>query len=273
MKADFARTFTASLVIFVTTADDALWLIPFVTSSRYSRARRIQHALVFVGALQFVVGLSVALSVVFKASTSHQLDEALPLVGAISSWIIALYLFARSMFKKWRKQQKQNYNQLNSHDCEILESGISILENHKDSLSSTTPLLRKNCHQHDNIETPTLQTPSPTLQPQEDAPDAGCCTVFSLAFIGSLDELTYFPTLLIGGTFTALDLSLGAILATTAILFVIASVLTQFKPILDCMDQIPLYAIVALFAAFLTIEALLDNEPKENIVFRKNISI
>jgi hypothetical protein len=32
----FSRATAATLTIFVTTADDALWLIPFVTSSVYS---------------------------------------------------------------------------------------------------------------------------------------------------------------------------------------------------------------------------------------------
>ncbi len=80
-------------------------------------------------------------------------------------------------------------------------------------------------------------------------------TVFTLTLMGALDELTYFPSVLIGGTFTGADLAVGAFVSCTIILAVITCLLATFEPILELMDKIPLYGVVAVFATILTVEA------------------
>lgn len=89
----------------------------------------------------------------------------------------------------------------------------------------------------------------------KDQDKLGPATVFTLTLMGALDELTYFPSVLIGGTFTGADLAVGAFVSCTIILVVITCLLTTFEPILELMDKIPLYGVVAVFATILTVEA------------------
>ena len=97
---------------------------------------------------------------------------------------------------------------------------------------------------------------SPGPEQVEENSKLGLFTVFTLTLLGALDELTYFPSLIIGGTFRPVELAVGALIACVLILVVISCVLTAFQPILELMDRIPLYAVVALFAAILSVDAV-----------------
>ena len=72
--------------------------------------------------------------------------------------------------------------------------------------------------------------------------------------LGALDELAYFPTLLLGGTFTPIQLSLGALIACVCIVVVVSSFLSRCQPVLELFDRIPLHVIVAIFATILTVD-------------------
>jgi hypothetical protein len=54
--------------------------------------------------------------------------------------------------------------------------------------------------------------------------------------------------------FTAAELCLGTFLASLFMLTVVMVFLSQCQPILDFVDKIPLYAVVAVFAAIVTTE-------------------
>jgi cadmium resistance protein CadD (predicted permease) len=378
MRITLAKTFAAALVLFVTTADDALWLIPFVASPKYTSYQRIQHSLLFILTIQIVVWVSVAISFGLKASMSREIDEALPLVGAILCWIMASYLFVRSMCKRHMKNAKNRHHESRRTEAEQQQQEMEVeeqqqqqqevqetqrkksaascsgwlSEEEQQEATATTQVETENetsqllhseqemqsySHEADSeqdnntstiakdeaakaetflsddfapdggdakeensrilnsaatITTPLLQPePQPTMEEgkalgdhggddnntiainntrsnnedvdissfvEGDDVQAGCGTVFSLAFLGALDELAYFPTLLIGGTFSALELSVGALVACVVILFVITTILARIKPVLDCMDRIPLYAIIAVFATLLTIDAIME---------------
>eukprot|EP01082_Thalassiosira_pseudonana_P013771 g11906.t1.1.5e17418b g11906 g11906.t1 contig6:829317-829952(+) len=82
--------------------------------------------------------------------------------------------------------------------------------------------------------------------------------VISFTTLGALDEVSYFPTLLLGKMFTPLDLCLGTLLASCIVLLVVNLFLSQCKPILDFLDRIPLWVIVGGFATVLTVGVLVD---------------
>ena len=82
--------------------------------------------------------------------------------------------------------------------------------------------------------------------------------VFSLACLGGLDECVYFPTVLLSGSFSGLELCTGAAAACLMILGTIVLLLAQMKPVLKFLDTIPLFVIVAIFAIFQTVSLLLD---------------
>jgi hypothetical protein len=100
-------------------------------------------------------------------------------------------------------------------------------------------------HTDDEDENEISSTPSPLA-------------VVSFTALGALDEVSYFPSLLLGGIFTPFDLCLGTLFAAIIVLIVVTVFLSQFKPVLDFLDRIPLYGIVAVFATVLTCDVLFD---------------
>jgi len=90
------------------------------------------------------------------------------------------------------------------------------------------------------------------------AEPASVKTVFVLGLLGGLDELAYFPTLLLGGMFTTFELLVGAVLATVGIVAVLIVALKRFRPLLEFFDRIPLWAFVASFASIMTVEIFVD---------------
>ncbi len=77
--------------------------------------------------------------------------------------------------------------------------------------------------------------------------------IISLTTLGALDEISYFPALIMGKIFTPFELCTGAFFASIIILIVINFFLARFKPLVDWLDSIPLYGIVGMFAIVLTL--------------------
>ena len=85
------------------------------------------------------------------------------------------------------------------------------------------------------------------------------CTVLSLTTIGFLDEISYFPALIIGNIFTGYELILGTLFAGLIMLGIQIFVANQFKPFITWLDDhVKLYGIIAIFATILTIQLIWD---------------
>jgi hypothetical protein len=85
------------------------------------------------------------------------------------------------------------------------------------------------------------------------------CTVVSLTALGFLDEISYFPTLILGGILTGWELVLGTFLAGLFMLAIQAFLASQCKPLLDCLDKhVPLHGVIAIFATILTVNWIWD---------------
>jgi len=173
------------------------------------------------------------------------LDKDLSWIGAGVAWAIAGYLYWKKRRKEERRRAEREARK--GSDIEVLvpknEAGseeygavVGLEAAASDDSSGSS-----SADENDGIFVGSTATP---------------LTVVSLTFLGALDELTYFPTLLIGGTFSGVDLSLGALITCVAIVLIIVTVLGFFRPILEWMDSIPLYMIVGVFATFLTVEAV-----------------
>lgn len=76
--------------------------------------------------------------------------------------------------------------------------------------------------------------------------------IMSLTTLGALDEISYFPALLVGNVFSPSELCIGTLLASGIILVIVLMFLSKFKPLVDFLDSIPLYGIVGIFAVILT---------------------
>ncbi len=205
-----------------------------------------------------MVILSIILANVTKIAVTRQIEDALPLVGAILAWIIATYLYIRTILKRRRRNKKiaeesRKNNTSVPTSSEEEEELIAV----KDNDVGYGSVDNKESIEGSSLEEGSASSSSSSL-PKE-CSKLGPATVFSLALMGALDEVTYFPSLLIGGTFTGLELSVGAFVSCSVILIVITCLLGTFQPLLELMDKIPLYAVVALFATILTIEALNEN--------------
>jgi len=78
-------------------------------------------------------------------------------------------------------------------------------------------------------------------------------TLFVIAFIGSVDDLTLFVPMLVGKAFQLTQLMLGAFIAASTIVLVCVFI-GLCKPIADCLSNIPLALIVGVFAAVLLVK-------------------
>merc|ERR1719409_1545551 len=111
-------------------------------------------------------------------------------------------------------------------------------------------------------------------KPQEDLDKADkerSQTLFVIAFIGSVDDLTLFVPMLVGKGFDIVQLMLGAFLATSVIItFCICIGLC--KPIADCLSKIPLAAIVIVFATVLLLKGFVfdDEDGHKKILLIRN---
>lgn len=232
------KTIVSSWIIFFTTADDALWLIPFLTKHSYSKQTKIIHALVFLLTLQVVV--HICSLVVDLFGMYFFVDKYLPWISALVCWSVALYLYVKKYLKRLKRVRE-------NERVEKEEQSMLINSN--------------NQHRYDEIEENkdiSEEEQQQTQEEQENDDSAQPLLVMTLTFLGASDEFAYFPTLLIN-TFTVWELSMGALIACFLILIVITVFLTRMKPVLEWMDSIPLYVIVSLFAIFLSFEAIYES--------------
>jgi len=225
------KTIISSWIIFFTTADDALWLIPFLTKQSYSKQTKIIHGLVFLLTLQLVV--HICSLVVDLFGMYFFVDKYLPWIAALVCWSVALYLYVKKYLKRLKRVRENE---------RLEKEEQSVLTN------------SNNQHRYDEIE----ENKDISEEEQENDDSAQPLLVMTLTFLGASDEFAYFPTLLIN-TFTVWELSMGALIACFLILIVITVFLTRMKPVLEWMDSIPLYAIVSLFAVFLSFEAIYES--------------
>jgi hypothetical protein len=78
-------------------------------------------------------------------------------------------------------------------------------------------------------------------------------TLFVIAFIGSIDDLTLFVPMLVGKGFNWLQLVTGAVVAASTIVL-LCLFIGLCKPVADFLAKIPLALIVAVFASSLLIK-------------------
>eukprot|EP01064_Diplonema_japonicum_P032526 TRINITY_DN6140_c1_g1_i2.p1 TRINITY_DN6140_c1_g1~~TRINITY_DN6140_c1_g1_i2.p1 ORF type:complete len:219 (+),score=37.06 TRINITY_DN6140_c1_g1_i2:51-659(+) len=80
-------------------------------------------------------------------------------------------------------------------------------------------------------------------------------TVASTTLIGAIDEFMYFPLLLMSHTYSVYQLSLGTLIASALILFLVTRV-TSYPTVAKKLDGIKLHQIVLFFAIVMTYNTL-----------------
>jgi hypothetical protein len=226
-----ARVAAATGTVLLTTLDDAVWLVPFVGGNAQTTA--VFHGVVFCATLTAMAVIVSLVTVLCRDRLVEGWSErAWTAVGAGLAWVLALFLLYRQLRKQRRRRAQ-------------VEAAAQAQAAGDFGSSETDPLLR----------TPPL-IPEATSRRRRADGGPQAWMVVSLTFLGSLDEISYFPPLILGGVFTPGEVCLGTLLAALCMLVIVGVFLRPCTPLMDALDRIPLYAIVMGFASLLTLELL-----------------
>lgn len=251
----------ATATILITTLDDCVWLVPYLAPTSV----RIQHAAIFAITLIGLTSVTVATTYLFRIKFSslsvigneETLNTVIQAFGAVLCWILAGYYSYRSWQKRQRrqlqrKQQKQHQNVYEPNT----ESNYGSCNTDESSAASVDPL---------TTTTKTISTP--TISRSEDISineyNSGRSsyqplTIVTLTISGALDEISYFPSLVLGHIFTGTELIIGTLITVLIMLCIVTQFLQHCQPLLHCLDRIPLYGVISLYAIILTINLIID---------------
>ena len=248
-----AGVLAATLLITATTIDDAIWLIPYCTSPQLSTWTKIIHGLTFIITLELLSIFCVLVSNLFQGLILFAGIDAsyiLGLVGAVICWAIAIGLYVKKMMKKRKRAMA-------AAAAEMLETEKGIMVNEEEN-----SLIVSDGNGDSDEEDIDAAAATEIDESRDDSSDGGIgrdipstpsiLMVASLTTLGALDEISYFPAILVGNVFSPVELCVGTLFATIIILVIVLAFLTRCKPLIDFLDSIPLYGIVGIFAVILT---------------------
>lgn len=242
----------AAVIIFGTTVDDTVWLVPYITSRSLSPIERVLHALLFITTLQALTFVCVLLASgiryslpIFGYDDESKQEHVLICISAVICWVIAGLFYLKAVMKRRKRQRNKDITPsiLPTEEERPLSSNINTNYGMQ-SQTAVTDIDDCNIQGGDMNNYDTRVSFSPI-------------TVISLTSLGALDELSYFPSLITGHLFCPRQLFIGAFLASAVILVVVSAFLSKCKPLLDWLDSIPLYVVIGIFAALLTIQLFL----------------
>mmetsp|Transcript_5671 Transcript_5671/g.8612 ORF Transcript_5671/g.8612 Transcript_5671/m.8612 type:complete len:259 (-) Transcript_5671:47-823(-) len=253
-----AGVIAATLLISATTIDDAIWLVPYCTSPHLPTWTKIIHGATFVITLELLSIFCVLVSNIFQgmilfAGRGRQGIDAsfvLGLVGAIICWAIAIGLYIKKMMKRRKRA-------LAAVAAETLETeeGITISAEDNSLIASDGDEEDVDVNAAAAGEIDDDDSSNGSSDGGRDIPSTPSIRmVASLTTLGALDEISYFPAILVGHVFSPVELCVGTLFATLIILVIVLLFLSKFKPVVDFLDSIPLYGIVGTFAVILTAE-------------------
>jgi hypothetical protein len=274
-----AGCFLAAGFIFVTTADDTVWLIPVITSERYSVPTRALHGCIFVLGLQLACLFSWLLCLLFGKilTTVHiqsvfgeiSLSLLVQIIGASVCWIIAIFLGYKKIMKWYSKspseQDSPNRSRKVGGNGEKAARKNTDVEAHTayPELAALLPPARTvkpiASYTISSSQGDSSGEPSPfsvTTAVADESAGNKMWFVLTMTLAGAADEIMCFPALMLGGSFSYADLAVGCQLASLALLLILLTLYSYFKPIFDALDRIPLFVVVALFAVFQTVNII-----------------
>ena len=251
-----SKLLATTCTVMLTTVDDAVWLVPHVASRRLSLLVRFLHGALFLTTLSGLSILSWAIAGLAQVAAyqwtlsgestddpERTTERLLSVLGAGLCWLIAVVLFARKWLKQRRRQQASQGRRADGDVQDLLcQQSLTTEPQHHSSYGSNVPQQQSEVSEQHGSEEGTF---SPL-------------NVIALTTLGALDELSYFPTLLMGHIVSPLELCGGTLLAAFLILLIVTCCLAHFQPLVDFLDRIPLYGIVALFAILLTVRAIVE---------------
>jgi hypothetical protein len=246
----------ATLTILVTSLEDCVWLVPLI-------ARPSNRTVAWTNGAAFVIAstgmslltclLAVLLDAQFGTGTNLL---GLQMLGAALCWILAAFYFYKSRRKRQgRLSTTMNYDEsLFTNEYET----CPVHELHDLTNTSTTalPIVERTLDNDDNNDDETRDTRQhDTAQPW---------MILSFTILGGLDEVAYFPALILGKVFTWAELVLASLLTSLIVLLCVDVLVKRCNVCLRVLDRIPLYAVVAMYAFLLTVEIIWDFVTDDN---------
>eukprot|EP00457_Paulinella_chromatophora_P011103 gb/GEZN01011229.1/.p1 GENE.gb/GEZN01011229.1/~~gb/GEZN01011229.1/.p1 ORF type:complete len:247 (-),score=22.96 gb/GEZN01011229.1/:405-1145(-) len=239
------RCLLAGLTIVATSGDDTLFLLPFIASTTRSWYRRCVNMTVWlltlvslVAAAQIVVVLGIEVdkagyfTMLLGPDWTPQLS--LGLVGVIFVWLVMVLLLSKWLCKRYKRRMAKKHKD----DC---DSNYNDTNNNY-GVKSVQPTLEQDTQ----------------LEVSSSSGSSDACTIIALTIMGGLDEIAYFPSLLLTQTFSLSELCVGSVLAGTLLLLILQLALAQCRFLLDFLDRIPLWCIVAVYAIVMTVGFLVE---------------
>jgi hypothetical protein len=246
------RVLGATTTILLTTMVDTIWLVPFVAQAP-TRNIAVEHGTIYLlsyvaltstvslATFAFREGLSSTTST--EATSKVDVDEISSAVGALLCWILAGLLF----YKAWLKKHAIVINDQSegSGDANGTEGLLEMAQTHNDPTGSSRVIDSGAADELISTDEGSDQSGQPWM-------------VMTLTIAGSFDEVSYYPSLILGNVFSVTELIIGTVVAALVMLVVVTMFLTQCQPVLNLIDRIPLYLVVTLFAILITGELLWD---------------
>lgn len=238
--------------------DDVVWLAPFLTANS-SATVRFQNSLIYTSVClcQTMVAMIIAYSgrQAVEAITGGAKDawstERILTVGA--GCLLALYSvkLTYEWYQECNEEEDPNEAQNENPDGGSYAK-VATTEGNGAADGDVELASGKPPSQRENVPGVEIDSPDKAQADIDKADKDRQQTLFVIAFIGSVDDLTLFVPMLVGKGFDIVQLMLGAFIATVLILsFCIC--IGMCKPIADCLSKIPLAAIVIVFATVLLV--------------------
>mmetsp|Transcript_51980 Transcript_51980/g.113225 ORF Transcript_51980/g.113225 Transcript_51980/m.113225 type:complete len:257 (+) Transcript_51980:41-811(+) len=225
--------------------DDVVWLAPFLTNN-VSKLSRMNNTAIYVSVcvVQTMLAMCIAYSgnkiVEYITRNAKDAWSSEKILTVLAGSMLAIY--SVKLLHEWWTESDEN-------DGEDVEQG-NYAKVSPDTVDTDledgemTPMYRKPEHGDSTNE---IDIQSKAASQKESAQTQ---TLFVIAFIGSLDDLTLFVPMLVGKGFDFAQLLIGALTAASLIVTICLFV-GLCQPVADCISRVPLFAIVVGFATLL----------------------
>mmetsp|Transcript_108034 Transcript_108034/g.170715 ORF Transcript_108034/g.170715 Transcript_108034/m.170715 type:complete len:258 (-) Transcript_108034:6-779(-) len=236
--------------------DDVVWLAPFLTSNSPWHMR-IQNAIIYTSVclVQTIVAMAIAYSgsKVVAVLTQGRKDawSTEKILTVSAGCLLTLYSC------KLTYEYIQECNEEGSDDKDDPQSVYSKVATEEGAQADGEKGL--SARGNDLVRAIEIDNPNRAEEELDKADKERQQTLFVIAFIGSVDDLTLFVPMLVGKGFDVVQLMSGAFLAAFAIV-TLCMFIGQCKPVADCLSSIPLAAIVIVFAVVLLLKGLVFDE-------------
>jgi hypothetical protein len=264
----FSGVLEATFTVALTTLEDCVWLVPLVAQASSSTVG-ILHGLVFVATFLALSIATCIVALVLQEGVAQYVEETdilFEAFGAALCWVIGGYFY-------WKAYTKRRARKLARAQREPPMSIKLIGDSEEQTYGSVPAGPSSHSGTHNNALLAHAPDSNLTEESRDYVDDSSGevdsygadsitpfqpWTIISLTIAGSLDEISYFPGLIVGQIFTPVELCLGTLFASLLILALVDLLVRRFAGCLTILDKVPLHGVIFAFAILLTVDVLWD---------------